>query len=56
MYGERSVAFMVLMGILERKRPLKKHRRRWEDNIKMHLRKWDGGHDWLKTGTVGRHL
>jgi len=37
MWGERSVAYRVLVGKLEKKRPLGRPRRRWEDNIRMNL-------------------
>ena len=44
----------------EGKRPLGRPRRRWEGNIKMDLRKWEGvvgtGWNWLRTGTGGGHL
>ena len=33
-------AYRVLVGKHEGKRPLGRPRRRWEDNIKMDLRKW----------------
>jgi hypothetical protein len=40
--------------------PLVRPKHRWEDNIKMHLRKWDGRTwtrlIWLKVETVGGHL
>jgi len=32
----------------EGKRPLGRPRRRWEDNIKMDLRKEGGGGDWME--------
>jgi len=35
---ETRNAFRILVGKPEGKRPLGKHRRRWEDNIKMNLR------------------
>ena len=37
MYGERRGVYRVLVGEPEGKRPLRKPRRRWEDNIKMDL-------------------
>ena len=37
--GERRGVYRVLMGKLDGKRPLGRHRRGWEDNIKMDLRK-----------------
>jgi len=38
-YGERSGAYRILMGKPEEKRPLERHRRRWEDNIKIDRQK-----------------
>jgi hypothetical protein len=35
--GERRDVYRVLVGKPERKRPLGRLRRRWEDNIKMDL-------------------
>jgi len=35
--GERRGVYRVLMGKPEGKRPLGRHRHRWEDNIKMDL-------------------
>jgi hypothetical protein len=45
--GRRN-AYGILMGKPEGKRPLKRPRHRWEDNIKMDLREigW-GGMDWI---------
>jgi hypothetical protein len=45
--GEGRVAYRVLVGKSKKKRPLAKPRRRWEDNIKMDFKKWDGGMDWI---------
>jgi hypothetical protein len=39
--GERRGVYRVLVGEPEGKRPLGRPRRRWEDNIKMDLQKWD---------------
>jgi hypothetical protein len=36
--GEGRGVYRVLFGRPEGKRPLERHRRRWEDNIKMDLR------------------
>jgi hypothetical protein len=36
----------ILVGKPEGKRPLGGPRRRWEDNIKMNVEKWDGM-DWI---------
>jgi hypothetical protein len=49
-----------LVGKPEGKRPLGRHRRRWEDNIKMDLQE-DGrmvgiGWSWLRIGRGGGHL
>jgi hypothetical protein len=42
--GEKSNAYRILVGKPESKRPLRRPRRRWVDNIKMDLREigWDG--------------
>ena len=44
----------------EGKRPLGRLRRRWEDNIKRVIRKWNvgswTGSSWLRIGTGGGHL
>jgi len=48
MYGERRSAYRVLVGKPERKRPLGRTRRRWEDNMKMDLQEVGfGGMDWI---------
>ena len=40
---------MVLVGKPEGKRPLGRHKRRWEDNIKMDLQVVGcGGMDWIE--------
>ena len=46
--GESRGAYRVLVGKPERRRPLKRPMVRWEDNIKMYLRKvgW-GSIDWI---------
>jgi hypothetical protein len=36
--GRREVFIVFWFGRLEEKRPLRRPRRRWEDNIKMDLR------------------
>ena len=43
--GERTGAYRILVGRSEVRRPL--GRPRWEDNIKMDLKKWGGGMDWI---------
>ena len=47
--GRRRVVYRVLVGITEGKRPLRRPRRRWEDNIKMDLQevRRDLG-DWME--------
>jgi hypothetical protein len=46
--GEKKNAYRILVRKPEGKRPLARPRRRWEDNIKIHLRqiRW-GGMDWI---------
>ena len=55
--GERRGVYRVLVGKPEGKRPLGRPSRRWHDNIKMDLRKWDmrvwTGLIWLRIGTGG---
>jgi hypothetical protein len=55
--GERKGAYRALVGKPERRRPLGRPRRRWEDNIKMDLREggWGAwaGSMWLRIGTGG---
>ena len=47
--GEGSGAHRVLVGKHERKRPLRRPRRRWEDNIKMDLQEMGGGYGgWIE--------
>jgi hypothetical protein len=46
--GERRGVYGVLVGKPEGKRPLRRPRCRWEDNIKMDLQEVEcGGMDWL---------
>ena len=40
---EERGAYRVLVGKLEGKRPLGRPRRRWVDNIRMDLQRWDVG-------------
>jgi hypothetical protein len=53
--GEARKVYKVLVGKPERKRPLGRPRRRWEDGIRMDLRKigWGGqsGYSWLRIVT-----
>jgi hypothetical protein len=46
--GERKGVYRALVGKPERRRPLGRSRRRWDDNIKMDLRQvgW-GSIDWI---------
>ena len=47
--GEGRGVHRVLVGKPERKRPLGRPRRRWEDNIKMDLQEVGGGcEDWME--------
>jgi hypothetical protein len=48
---------MNIGGKTRRKKPLRRPRRRWMDNIKIDLREigW-GGSIWLRIGTSGRIL
>jgi hypothetical protein len=47
--GEWMGVYMVLVGRLECKRPLRKPRRRWEDNIMMDLREVGiDGANWIQ--------
>jgi len=46
--GERRGVYRVLVGKIERRRPLGRSRRRWEDNIKMDLQEMGcGSMDWM---------
>jgi hypothetical protein len=55
--GERRGTCRVLVGKPEGRRPLGRPMHRWEDNIKMDLKKWDGGGwtglIWLRKRTCG---
>ena len=47
--GENRVVHMVLVEKSEGKRPLRRLRRRWEDNIKMDLQEVGGSRgDWME--------
>ena len=52
--GEKRGVYTILMGKPEGKRPLGRPRRRWEDNIKMHLQEvgW-GDMDWIDLAEDG---
>jgi len=46
--GEKS-EYRILVKKPEGKRPLRRHRRRWEDNIKMDIQEVVcGGKDWIE--------
>jgi hypothetical protein len=45
-YGERRGAYRDLVGKPERRRPLGRHRRRWEDDIKMDFLKVEWRRAW----------
>ena len=48
MVARRGV-YRILLAKPERKRPLERPRRRWEDNIKMDLQEVEcGGMDWIE--------
>jgi hypothetical protein len=55
--GEERKVYKVLVGKPEGKRPLGRPRRRWEDGVRMILRRlaWGVwiGFDWLRIGTGG---
>ena len=58
--GDRRGVFRVVVGKPEGKRPLRRPRLRWEDNIKMDLQEvgcgvWTGS-SWLRIGTGGGHF
>jgi hypothetical protein len=38
MYGKEHNTYMILVGKPEEKRPLRRPRHKWDDNIKMYLR------------------
>jgi hypothetical protein len=44
--GEGRGTYRVLVGRPEGKRPIGRHRRRWEDNIEMDFQVGCGGMDW----------
>jgi len=47
--GESRGVYRVLVGRPEGRRPLGRHRHRWDDNINMDLRKVGcGGIDWIE--------
>ena len=47
---EGRCSYRVLMGKAEGKRPLGRPKRRWEDNIKMHLQRWEVGNGLNESG------
>jgi hypothetical protein len=47
-YGEKRGAYRILEVRPERRRPLGRPRRRWEDNIKMDLQDVGRGMDWIE--------
>jgi hypothetical protein len=54
--GKRRGTYRILVGKYEGRRPFRKHRCRWDDNLFI-FRKWDGGAwtglIWLRIGTGG---
>jgi hypothetical protein len=55
--GEMRNAYSILAGKPEGKRPLGRHKHRWQDNIRMDLKEigWEvwTGCIWLRIGTSG---
>jgi hypothetical protein len=49
--GERKGAYRALVGKPEGKSPLKRSKRRWEDNIKLGLRDVGWGHELDRSGS-----
>jgi len=47
-YGEGRGVHRALVRKPEGKRPLRRPRRRWEDNIKLDLREVGGSGDWME--------
>jgi hypothetical protein len=45
---EKRGAYKILVGRPQGKRPLRRPRRRWEDNIKNIFKKWDRDMDWIE--------
>jgi TPP-dependent pyruvate/acetoin dehydrogenase alpha subunit len=58
--GEGRAVYRILVGKPAEKRPMGRHRRRWEDNLRKIFRKWDvcvwTGSSWLRIGTGGGHM
>jgi hypothetical protein len=55
--GERRGMYRVLVGKPEGKKPLRRPRCRWEDNIKMDIQKVGcRGVDWIYPAQGGGHL
>jgi hypothetical protein len=58
--GEKRNGYRLFMGKPEGKRPLGRPRRRWVDNIRKILERWDEvmwtGLVWLRIGTGGELL
>jgi hypothetical protein len=56
--GEMRDAYKVLVGNLGGNRPFGRHRRRWEDSVKIDLQEEGWGEEWtgliwLRIGTTG---
>jgi hypothetical protein len=57
--GEKRGSYRILVGRPDRRWPLERPRRGWENNIKMDFKHWGGawtGLSWLRMGTGGRLL
>jgi hypothetical protein len=46
--GEKRDAYRILVGRPEERRPHRRPRRRWEDNIKMDLQELEWGMSWIE--------
>jgi hypothetical protein len=46
--GEKRSAYRILVGRPEGRRPFGRPRRRWRIILKLILKKWDGGMDWIE--------
>jgi hypothetical protein len=56
MHGERRYAYRVLAAKPESRRPLGRHRNRWENNIEMYLREVGRGHGLDRSGSGQRQM
>jgi hypothetical protein len=58
--GDGRGVYRLLVGRPKEKRPIGMHRRRWEDNIKMNVRRWGSmvrtGSSWFRLESSGELL